>query len=241
MLVAQTYRLWDDPNVVAHFQSMDIPFHTQSVEIFLRLLPFERNQPIRVLDLGCGGGSLLSTLLNIFPNASGIGLDFSEPMLALARANLAVFGNRAGVVPADFNNPEWTRPLDGSFDAIVSRYAIHHVPDDRKRGVYRESYATLNPDGIFVNIEHVASLTPRGEALYDRLAVDTLYAGAMRRGEEPTYADVEAAFHRRPDKAANILTRTDVQLEWLRAAGFKDVDCYWKCFELAILAGYKNS
>lgn len=237
--MSEPYRVWADPSVVAHFQAMDVPYHDQQIEVLLRLLPLPRDQALRILDLGCGSGTLLDALLRVFPKATGVGADFSTPMLDLAGDRLGHAGQRVALTRVDFNEPTWAGALSGEFDAVVSRYAIHHVSDERKRGVYTGCYALLRKPGVFVNIEHVASHGPKGEALYDGLFVDTLFEAARRRGEAPDYGAVEAAYQRRPDKAANILAPTEPQLAWLRAAGFVDVDCYWKCFELAILAGWK--
>lgn len=234
------YRLWNDPAVVAQFEPLTVPYHAQQVEVFLRLLPLERDHPIRILDLGCGGGTLLGTMLQVFPHGTGVGADFSEPMLAQARERLAPFGDRVQLVRVDFNQDGWERSLPGPFDAIVSRYAIHHVPDDRKQAVYRACFGLLRTSGVFINVEHVASASAYMEALWDRLMVDTLHAAALGRGEVASYSEVEARYHQRPDKAANILAPVQVQTGWLREVGFADVDCYWKCFELAIFGGYKR-
>ena len=49
---------------------------------------------MRVLDLGCGNGHLLSLVLAHCPNATGVGLDFSPTMLEQARSRFA--GSRSG-------------------------------------------------------------------------------------------------------------------------------------------------
>jgi hypothetical protein len=38
---------------------------------------------------------------------------------------------------------------------------------------------------------------------------------------------------------ANILALVEDQCRWLRQIGFRDVDCFWKYFELAIFGGLK--
>jgi release factor glutamine methyltransferase len=76
-----------------------------------------RRGPDRVLDLGTGTGCLLLTLLTEFPSAFGIGLDLSAEAAALAKANAA----RLGLADrCAFGVADWTTPLAGRFDLIVS-------------------------------------------------------------------------------------------------------------------------
>ena len=117
-------------------------------------------------------------------------------------------------------------------DVVVSGFAIHHLPDVRKRALYAEIFAALAPGGTFLNLEHVASATPGVEAIHDEAMV------AFRATAQG--ADVQAtrvAYHARPDKADNILAPVEHQCAWLREIGFVDVDVFWKWFELALFGG----
>lgn len=70
----------------------------------------------RIVDLGTGSGCLLLALLAELPAAWGVGVDRSEPALAVARDNAERFGvaDRASFVCAD-----WGTALAGEFDLIV--------------------------------------------------------------------------------------------------------------------------
>ena len=198
--------------------------------------------PSVILDLGCGDGILGHFLLKIFPSAHGIFIDFSDEMLAAAHENV---GNipQARVVKADFATPQWLdaiashRPLD----IVISGFAIHHQPDDRKKTLYAEIYDVLSPGGVFLNLEHVASCTPAGENLFDEFFVDHLLDYHAMSDTETSREKIADTYYNRPDKKENILAPLDQQCHWLREIGFIDVDCFFKAFELALFGGRKPS
>lgn len=169
----------------------------------------------RILDLGTGDGRLLALLhADRREEMAGVGLDLSESMLAAARERFAGDARRIELVQ---HNLADQLPAIGSFDAVVSSLAIHHLEHDRKRSLYREVFDALEPGGVFANFEHVASPTPR---LHVRFFAAI---GEPLADEDPS------------DRLLDVET----QLAWLREIGFDDVDCYWKWLELALLIGVK--
>ena len=232
--------VWQNEELAALFLNEvrgGIPYAADQLDIMVRVLGLAERPIGRFLDLGCGDGTIARAVLNRFPSAEAVLVDFSEPMLAAARAHL--LDASCHVLQVDFGDPTWVgRVADWApFDAIVSGYAIHHQPDDRKRALYGEIYDLLSAGGIFVNVEHVAPATPRVSALSDELFVDSLTAHNGRLGGQKTREQIATDYVRRPDKAANILAPVEDQCAWLREIGFVDVDCYFKVFELAVFGG----
>jgi SAM-dependent methyltransferase len=199
-------------HALAYLQRADrVPHRAAGEAALLEEVP---PAPRRVLDLGAGDGRLLHLVLLARPQARGVALDFSPLMLRRLRERFAS-GPRVEVVEHDLEAPI---PELGTFDSVVSSFAIHHLAHDRKRRLYAEVWAALAPGGVFCNLEHVASPTPR---LHQR------FLGAM---------GITAA----EEDSSNQLLDVGTQLGWLREIGFADVDCYWKWRELALLVGRKE-
>jgi tRNA (cmo5U34)-methyltransferase len=189
-----------------------IPHRVEGLAVLLELLP---TAPARVLDLGTGDGNTLAMVLDARPGATGVGVDFSAEMLGRARERFAD-EPRIEIVEHDLDAPlpdAW-----GSFDLVVSSFAIHHCIDRRKRALYGEVFDKLTPGGTFLNLEHVASPTPELHAAF------LTAIGKTAATDDPS----------------NKLALVETQLEWLRAFGFDQVECYWKWRELALFGGDKG-
>jgi release factor glutamine methyltransferase len=72
--------------------------------------------PLKILDLGTGSGCLLAALLKEYPNARGLGIDESDPALAVAARNIA----RHRLERAELRRGNWMDGLDGRWDVVVS-------------------------------------------------------------------------------------------------------------------------
>jgi tRNA (cmo5U34)-methyltransferase len=198
--------------------------------------------PKSILDLGCGDGILGKYLLTRFPSASGHFLDFSDPMLDAARDNLKSL-RTATITKADFSTSSWLDCISEyqPIDVVVSGFAIHHQPDERKQRLYSEIFDLLAPSGVFLNLEHVASSSRSGEVLFDEFFIDHLFEFHSKANPSANREIIAQYYHGRQDKKENILAPVDIQCEWLRAIGFQNVDCFFKAFELALFGGRKLS
>jgi tRNA (cmo5U34)-methyltransferase len=200
---------WQGAEHVAHYRQhtvSSIPHLAEGDAVLVELLPSRLR---RVLDIGTGDGRVIGLIREARDGVDAVGIDFSEPMLAAARER---FEGQAWFVEHNLTEP---LPDLGVFDAIVSGFAVHHLPDDRKRSLYGELFEMLEPGGVFLNMEHVAPATP---------ALNAEFLAALGMTE---------------DDPSNQLVQVEPQLEWLREIGFQDVDCMWKWRDLALLHGRK--
>lgn len=231
--------IWQDTQVAVEFLAGmrgAFPLAGEQMDVLLRVCQTAVPDVRHFLDLGCGDGVMARVLRTRYPDAHAVLLDFSDAMLDAARRTFDGDTN-VTFVCADYSTPDWVNHVSAPFDLIVSGYSIHHQPDARKQGVYRELLALLRPGGLFLNLEHVASQAQWGEVLFDDLFIDSLLQYEQRRGSGKTRDDVAREFHERPHKDANILAPVDVQCGWLREVGYTSVDCFFKIFEMALFGG----
>jgi tRNA (cmo5U34)-methyltransferase len=236
-----TDEVWKLSPIVQRFLSYRaaLPLAREQISVMLALLGTRPEPVSRFIDLGCGDGILGAAVLGQYPQSHGLLVDFSEPMLVQARENLNTMAASFEFLNLDYGLPDWVNAVraQGSFDAIVSGYSIHHQPNDRKRALYEEIFGLLAPGGWFVNIEHILSTAQTSIELFEKHYIDARYAIELQNNGSRTRAEIAEEYINRPDKAANILSPVEIQCDWLREIGYKEVDCYFRVYELAVFAG----
>lgn len=212
-MTAAPVNRWVEPAWAQRYleERLSFPWRETAYGELLGALP---SSPRRFLDLGCGDGEVTARIRTVAPDSTAVSADFSAEMLGRARSRFADDAH-VEIVEHDLDAPlpsSW-----GMFEAVVSAFAIHHVLDERKRALYAEIYERLEPGGVFLNLEHVASATPELHVAFLATIGKTLAE----------------------DDPSNKLAPVETQLGWLRGIGFHQVDCHYKWREIALLAGEK--
>jgi ubiquinone/menaquinone biosynthesis C-methylase UbiE len=129
----------------------------------------------RVLDLGCGTGTLCLLVKRACPGARVTGVDIDSTILGMARAKIA----RAGVEVSVGEGSATALPFaDGAFDSVLTTLVLHHLTTAQKRTALAEVRRVLRPGGAL----HVADFAKPHNAL---MRAASLLFRAFDGGEGP--------------------------------------------------------
>ncbi|MEH2180841.1 class I SAM-dependent methyltransferase [Nostoc sp.] len=213
-----------------------LPRYDEMLEVITRCLSSTSR---RILELGCGTGELSLKILNHFPNAQVIALDYSPRMLQFAQNKITAVGyqQRWTGIQADFgdwvNNPE-KLDIGSEFDACVSSLAIHHLQDEMKLKLFERIAASLTQDGCFWNADPTLPESPALAEVY-KVAREEW---AVEQGIN--LIEIRAKFATSTTQgysSQNQLASLDTHLQMLSKAGFKTVAVPWKYYGLAVFGG----
>jgi tRNA (cmo5U34)-methyltransferase len=226
--------IWQSEQIVQNWAAEEAKRERNRVQqrrLMAVLLPFGEQEAFTFLDLGAGTGAASRAILGVHPRSTAILADFSAEMMRAGEREMQPFAGRYTYVEFDMSSSEWPAAIPAALDAIVTSMCVHHLPDERKRGLFAEIYDHLAPGGWYLNFDPVRAEDPLVEAAWQRVS---------------DHDDPEAA-HKRAHRTAEERARWEnhvryiiplaPQLEYLRSAGFQGIDVYWKRLESVIYGG----
>jgi SAM-dependent methyltransferase len=205
--------------------------HAAQWRFMADLLPFGEQDAFTFLDLGAGTGNLSRAILGSHPRSTAILADFSDQMRGAGEREMQPFAGRYRYIEFDMSTNEWPAAIPARVDAVVTSLCVHHLPDERKQGLFGEIFERLVPGGWYVNYDPVLPEDPVVAAVWKRVG-DYYDPETARRRLHPT--PEERARHQNHVRYMIPLPR---QLAYLRAAGFQGIDVYWKRLEWVVYAG----
>jgi SAM-dependent methyltransferase len=225
----------------------------ERIEMLVDMVRSTVNPVQRVLDLGCGTGSLMQPFLDAFPQAEIYRVDFDPVLLPLAEQRLHPYGARARLILADLRSGDWRAQLPASVDAVISATALHWLTEVQLAKLYRQLSTLLRSGGLFVNADHVASRQPHVQKFWEQQREWMRGAEAKQDGEDwegfwEAYAQALGLSGQRRI-AERVLggwtggVEEGLPLEWhfaeLKVSGFSHPECFWRCDCDAIYGAYR--
>lgn len=148
---------WDSPKYVSDWaagQDQKEKDRQEPFSVLAETIPYDKNLPIRILDVGAGYGALTQFLLSCFPNATAVCQDGSQEMARLGQERMKQLKGRFEYVFCDFSKPGWTQKLTDPFEAVVSAIAIHNVGSPKIiERIYNDIYHLVKKGGCFINFD----------------------------------------------------------------------------------------
>jgi hypothetical protein len=149
--------------------------------------------------------------------------------------------DRVTIVQADPSQAGWMDSLATAtrFETVICGLDGEEVGEERKRSFYGEVFDLLSPEGVFINLEYVASATRWTESEWDDQMIDAIFGEQLRGTPRHTRVEVARAYYATASQRAGAPAPLEVQCDWLREVGFESVDCFLKVRELAMFGGQK--
>ena len=198
-------------------------------ELAFEFMPFETNEPFRMLDLGPGTSVFLESILRHYPNASARAIEYARSMIDFSTQKLSPFRDRFVVSQGDLGEG---LPDDiGRFEFVSSFSAIHHLTEANKQKLYCQIYDVLEPGGWFFLMDAmIIYFEDRVFALGRERHQMRLQQRLAEAGIDPSDIDRIDRLTKDVDEDApdrDRPSRLDAQITWLKQAGFSSVDHIW--------------
>ena len=192
------------------------------------IIPFEKNAPIDVLDLGAGTGLFSKYVLEKYPNANFLLYDLAEKMLDVAKERFKPYPQQFKYRIDDYR----TIQIPQNVDLVISSLSIHHLTKEEKQALFHTIYGLLKKTGMFINIDQI-----RGETPYLRDLYWNHWLEQLRRSDIPEERIKEGIDRRITYDRDELMSD---QLRWLKETGFVNVDCIYKNYFIGVFMAMKE-
>jgi tRNA (cmo5U34)-methyltransferase len=194
-----------------------VPDYQDIIDTLISYLPPAAS---RVTELGCGTGNLSLRLAARYPTAEITCVDAADDMVELTRARVSAaalaVAERARFVVARFEELEAGA---GSDDLVTSSFSLHHVAD--KRPLFAKIRARLRNGGRLCFADQLRGANAATQQVdWDHWIAFCRLPGHCTEDELQSLIEHSHAH----DHYETVPDLTD----WLRAAGFAEVDCLWR-------------
>lgn len=171
--------------------------------------PIEKtDQPLHILDLGCGTGLEFEALFERAPNARLTGIDLSTNMLRLLRERYAARMDQITLEVGSYLRVPFGQR---TYDAVISVMSAHHLLQEAKLRLYRKIHTALKPGGKYIEGDSVIPLDMESQFLEEYQQ----QAYGLEQAEAGTY-HIDIPFSIKTQKAL------------LMEAGFYDFELLWQ-------------
>lgn len=190
----------------------------------------------RVLDLGCGDGIVSERLCRFNPQIQLVAVDGSEDMLIAAKKRLSPHNSKE-FAKLSFEDLIEGKVDLGSFDFIVSSFAIHHLEGTQRRQLFEKILNILKPGSFFMNIDVVLPKAKVHEDWYYNLWQEWIQRHEKQETLSESFTHLPQEARTRPE---NFYDNLENQLDDMQAVGFGEVACHYQHGLFGIYSGKKH-
>jgi len=177
-----------------------------------------------IVDLGCSRGDALAPLIGTYGAANRyVGADISEPMLTAVRER---FAGEIARGYARFNATDLRSAYpEGDASLTLCVLTLQFTPIDYRQRILQDAYRNTLPGGALILVEKILGATAGlGSAM-----IKLYHAHKSDNG----YTDEEIERKRLSLEGVLVPVTARWNEEMVAAAGFKEIDCFWRWMNFA--------